>query len=276
MGLNYYKVLNVSTKADDKEIKKAYRLLAKKYHPDMYQGDKSYAEEKMQEINEAYDTLSNAYLRKEYDNSIGLNKEPEKNNSSNYSNKKTTTSYSNTNNYNNVRYKPNNTNTYYDSYGYAETNYSAYAGDRYTRNRYEERIYLDRKDIAIKIILLLAVAGIILFSLINMVIDSVSNVLNMGNKFDNNENTNITQENITQNTNIKKDTKNANTKKDAENSTSKANDDYKSLSEELKNELGKIEIGEELKKQGIDEEVVKEKLNTLLNFLEKYNVENSN
>ena len=56
--MNYYKLLNISTNASEKEIKKAYRNLAKKYHPDMYPGDKGVAEKKMQLINEAYDTSS--------------------------------------------------------------------------------------------------------------------------------------------------------------------------------------------------------------------------
>ena len=49
-----YKVLGVPRSASDEEIKKAYRDLAKKYHPDMNPGDK-YAAEKMNEINAAYD-----------------------------------------------------------------------------------------------------------------------------------------------------------------------------------------------------------------------------
>ena len=68
--MNYYKLLNIPANANEKDIKKAYRKLAKKYHPDMYQGNKSVAEEKMQLINEAYDTLSDTALRKEYDKSI--------------------------------------------------------------------------------------------------------------------------------------------------------------------------------------------------------------
>jgi len=57
--LNFYEILNVKTDANDKEIKKAYRVLAKKYHPDTYEGNKELAETKMQQINVAYDTLSN-------------------------------------------------------------------------------------------------------------------------------------------------------------------------------------------------------------------------
>ena len=53
---DYYEVLGVSKDADAKEIKKAYRKLAMKYHPDKNPGDKA-AEEKFKEINEAYEVL---------------------------------------------------------------------------------------------------------------------------------------------------------------------------------------------------------------------------
>jgi molecular chaperone DnaJ len=61
-----YKTLGVSKKASEDEIKKAYRKLARKYHPDRNPGDKE-AEEKFKEISAAYDVLSDPEKRKEYD-----------------------------------------------------------------------------------------------------------------------------------------------------------------------------------------------------------------
>ena len=63
---DYYEVLGVAKDADEAAIKKAYRQLAKKYHPDVNPGDKD-AEEKFKEVNEAYQTLSDPQKRASYD-----------------------------------------------------------------------------------------------------------------------------------------------------------------------------------------------------------------
>ncbi len=63
---DYYEVLGVSKGADDKEIKKAYKRLAMKYHPDRTQGDKA-MEEKFKEVQEAYEILSDEQKKAAYD-----------------------------------------------------------------------------------------------------------------------------------------------------------------------------------------------------------------
>lgn len=96
--MNYYEILNVSQNATDKQIKSSYKKLVKKYHPDLYVGDKEFAEKKIKEINEAYDILSNIELKQEYDsylnaknyaketyiNSENISKSDEKNYESNF------------------------------------------------------------------------------------------------------------------------------------------------------------------------------------------------
>jgi DnaJ-class molecular chaperone len=68
---DYYATLGVAKTATDKEIKQAYRKLARKYHPDVNPGDKS-AEGRFKEINEAYEVLSDSQKRRKYDE-LGAN-----------------------------------------------------------------------------------------------------------------------------------------------------------------------------------------------------------
>src|SRR6201993_3268782 len=62
----YYDTLKVSRKATEDDIRKAYRKLARKYHPDLNPGDKS-AEERFKNVQEAYDILSDPKKRQMYD-----------------------------------------------------------------------------------------------------------------------------------------------------------------------------------------------------------------
>ena len=66
MAKDFYEVLGVSKTATDDEIKKAYRKLAKKYHPDVNPDNKD-AEAKFKEINDAYEVLGDAQKRSNYD-----------------------------------------------------------------------------------------------------------------------------------------------------------------------------------------------------------------
>ena len=65
---DYYEILGVEKTATADEIKKAYRKLAKKYHPDANSDNKEEAEKKFKEIAEAYEVLSDDTKRKQYDN----------------------------------------------------------------------------------------------------------------------------------------------------------------------------------------------------------------
>lgn len=67
---NYYEILEVSEKASTEVIEKAYKTLAKKYHPDKNSQDKTVKEKKMKELNEAYAVLSSEFLREQYDREL--------------------------------------------------------------------------------------------------------------------------------------------------------------------------------------------------------------
>ena len=71
MAESFYDILGVSKNASAQEIKKAYRALAKKYHPDVNQGDKA-AEDKFKQVTEAYAVLSDEKKRQQYD-AVGHN-----------------------------------------------------------------------------------------------------------------------------------------------------------------------------------------------------------
>jgi molecular chaperone DnaJ len=64
---DYYEVLGVDKNADEAKIKKAYKRLAMKYHPDRNAGDKAGAEKKFKEVRKAYDIISDPQKRSAYD-----------------------------------------------------------------------------------------------------------------------------------------------------------------------------------------------------------------
>ncbi|NTW07144.1 MAG: J domain-containing protein [Syntrophaceae bacterium] len=68
MAEDYYEILGVNKKASAEEIKKAYRKLAVKWHPDKNPNNKAAAEEKFKKISEAYAVLSDEEKRRNYDN----------------------------------------------------------------------------------------------------------------------------------------------------------------------------------------------------------------
>lgn len=80
---NYYKLLGINAKASRDDIRKAYYKKLKQYHPDLYEGDKSFAEEMTSKLNEAYKVLRDDELKKEHDKLYGNYKEkPQKQTSS--------------------------------------------------------------------------------------------------------------------------------------------------------------------------------------------------
>lgn len=65
---NYYEILEVNERASQEIIEKAYKILVKKYHPDLYTGEERlYAEQKVRDLNEAYQVLSDNFLKSQYD-----------------------------------------------------------------------------------------------------------------------------------------------------------------------------------------------------------------
>lgn len=87
--MNYYQILKVQKDATSEQIRDSYITLIKKYHPDIYTGNKEYAEKITKELNDAYDVLSNSEKRAEYDESIF----PQTTNSANITNQFSTSKY---------------------------------------------------------------------------------------------------------------------------------------------------------------------------------------
>ncbi len=151
--MTYYEILGISSNASQEDIKSAYKKLIKKYHPDLYQGDKTFAEKKTKEINEAYDTLSDANKRSNYDLKI-------------------TPSYTETNNYSytppkySSDYNPYSYNNYYKNRYYSKynnqqssTNYSSKTDTKDVR--YKE--FSKKLEVNMIVILSIFIAYLIIF-----------------------------------------------------------------------------------------------------------------
>lgn len=82
---NYYEILEVNQKASKEVIEKAYKVLVKKYHPDLHRNQKQVElDKKIKEINEAYEVLSNDFLREQYNLELEKQEASKANSSSNY------------------------------------------------------------------------------------------------------------------------------------------------------------------------------------------------
>ena len=98
---NYYEILEVNKKASKEVTEKAYKVLVKKYHPDLYTGQKkNYAEEKIKEINEAYSVLTDEFMKEQYD--AELEKQEQAELYKKYNQKQTNNIKTNKNNVNNT------------------------------------------------------------------------------------------------------------------------------------------------------------------------------
>lgn len=129
---NLYDILEVSKKASKEVIEKAYKTLAKKYHPDLQLPEnKKNAEEMMKKINEAYSILSDEQKRAEYDRKLEAEEASKYNQNNNQNYTYTNENYNSNNYYNNN--SQNNTSNYYN----AETSNSEW------QNNYQK---LDKKE----------------------------------------------------------------------------------------------------------------------------------
>lgn len=165
---NYYKILQVDKDASPEIIKVAYKLLVKKNHPDLKEGeDKKNAEEKIKEINEAYDVLSNPVKKSEYDHSlINENVSQEQYNfilNENMNLKKELNYFHNLYNRNNY-YKQNNTNMYNES---NSNKYQNPSNDEINNNLNFKNIFNNLNE-NIKTLIAISITFLIIFIIIKI------------------------------------------------------------------------------------------------------------
>lgn len=179
--MNYYQILGIPETASDKDIKRAYKKLVKKYHPDVFHGDKEFAENKIKEINEAYDTLATPELKAEYDDILNGNASSE-----------TIAAYKTTqaqdNYYNNNRYRDNdfyNSDSYrhYSSRYYGRTRPSQ-EFEEYRRSQSkvsEDGLFSGSKS---KIIIIIGILAVIMILILIFLLSMLQNVTSNSGMFD--------------------------------------------------------------------------------------------
>ena len=135
--MNYYKILEVDKDASSEVIEKAYKTLAKKYHPDLQESNmKQEAEEKLKLINQAYEILSNPDSRTKYD--MTLKQEDFSEEDFNR------LSEENRNLYNEINNLKHNTNNYYNNP--PNTNTSSYEdAEYYKQKQYEQQLEYEKQ-----------------------------------------------------------------------------------------------------------------------------------
>lgn len=193
--MNYYQILGINKNSSQKELKNAYKVLIKKYHPDLYQGDKSFAEKKTKEINIAYDILSNPITRAEYDNEI-----TPKNNDITY--EYTPPKYDNPSSYSYQNYFRDKYNSDFGDYDKRYTNYhrsktpsSNYNTEKTIHDEFSDNIVnsIDKMTFSSKIKVLILIFVIYLFIFVMAIhnFDLFSRNKNSGTIINNNKSTYI-------------------------------------------------------------------------------------
>ena len=173
--MTYYQILGVKKSATQADIKNAYKKLAKKYHPDVYKGDKSFAEQKMKELNMAYDVLSDPSSRIAYDEEINPEPRyqytpPKYDSAEDYYNKNSYTKYYSNSSYSyNSRSNNYSSSSVYNSFNKMHNNFSS------SVIKSISKLKLIQKIIIFLLILLIYIVFILL---------SLSNFNNMANTVD--------------------------------------------------------------------------------------------
>ena len=142
-----YEILEVSEKASDEIIEKAYKTLAKKYHPDLQPAEnKKIAEEKMKKLNDAYSILSDKRKREEYDAKLENIRRQEEMQKQINTIKNQEYQQRETNSNTNVNYTP-------------EYNY-AYIKNQYEKQQFKKKLY-NIRDIALTVLIIIGIFGLL-------------------------------------------------------------------------------------------------------------------